>query len=140
MVVDDLLKIVSKDVKNSFIVRDNIPEDIQKALSVREKLSDSLIGYVNYGERIDDIINKTKKYNGYYSFLNDKYNYLVTNRCYWIDNEYDYWINEEYYNTKAFAITKTDESISKIYGEDKSSECSVIPVIIAPKPKENVIE
>lgn len=140
LVVDDLLKIVSKDVKNSFIVRDNIPEDIQKALSVREKLSDSIIGYVNYGERIDDIINKTKKYNGYYSFLNDKYNYLVTNRCYWINNEYDYWINEEYYNTKAFAITKIDENISKIYGEDKSSECSVIPVIIAPKPKENVIE
>ena len=55
----------------------------------------------------------------------EKYNYLVTNKC--------YWLNKEYNNTKSFALTKNLEENSKIYGEDNNTECSVIPKIIAPK-------
>ena len=45
-------------------------------------------------------------------FRNKFYNYLVTNRCYWINKEYD--------NNNAFAFTKADEKISKIYKSSKN--------------------
>lgn len=109
--IDDIFKIISKDINNSLIIR--------------EGLSDTVIGYTNYGERINNIINSTVQYNGYYSFLNEKNNYLVTNKCYWLNREYD--------KTKAFALTKKDETTSKIYGEEKNIICSIVPVIIAPK-------
>ena len=111
--IDDILKIISKDVN--------------KSIMIREELSDSIIGYLNYGNRIDDIINKTTPYNGHYSFLNEEYEYLETKKCYWLNKEYD--------DKKAFALTKKDEETSKIYGEEKLTSCSVAPVIIAPKEK-----
>lgn len=114
--IDDILKIVSKDVVDSLIIR--------------EGLSDSIIGYMNYENRIDNIINNTVLYNGYYSFINNNYDYLVTNKC--------YWLNKEYNDTKAFALTKYDEEKSNIYGEDKSNNCGVIPIILAPKQKLNI--
>lgn len=116
--VDDILKIISKDIDNSLIIR--------------EEFSNKIIGYLNYDKRIDDIISTTVPYNGYYSFLNSEYTYLVTNKCYWLNKEYD--------TTKAFALTKIDEDRSKIYGEYKNEideemndKCSVVPVILASK-------
>ncbi len=114
--IDDILKIISKDINNSLIIR--------------EGLSDTVIGYTNYGERINNIIDSTIQYNGYYNFINEKNNYLVTRKCYWLNREYD--------ETKAFALTKKDETISKIYGEEKNNICSVVPIIIAPKTKLNI--
>ena len=114
--IDDILKIVSKDINNSLIIR--------------EGLSDTVIGYMNYGERINTMIDNTVSYNGYYSFLNEENNYLVTNKC--------YWLNREYNETKAFALTKKGETTSKIYGEEKNNICSVTPIIIAPKKNLNV--
>ena len=121
--IDDILKIISKDINNTLIIRNGF--------------SDAIIGYLNSEESIDNLINKTipKDYNGYYSFLNKEYSYLVTNKCYWFNKEYD--------NTRnlAFALTKNTEENSKIYGEIKNGECSVIPKIIAPKkPNLNTIE
>jgi len=116
--IDDVLRIISKDINNSLIIRENF--------------SDSVIGYLNYENRIDNIINNTVLYNGYYSFLNQEYEYLVTNKCYWFKKEYN--------NTKGFALTKIDDINSKIYGEDKikneddgNNKCSVVPVIIGLK-------
>lgn len=116
--IDDILKIISKD--------------INKSLIVREGLSNKIIGYLNYGNRVDNIINATVPYNGYYRFSNTEYTYLVTNKCYWLNKEYD--------TTKAFALTKIDEDSSKIYGEEKNAseeelnkKCSVVPIILAPK-------
>jgi len=40
------------------------------------------------------------------------FKYLVTNKCYWLNREYD--------ETKAFALTKKGETTSKIYGEEKN--------------------
>ena len=42
-------------------------------------------------------------------------------------------IEEEYNENQAFALTKSNEEVSQIYGENKINECSVIPVILAPK-------
>ena len=116
--IDDILKIISKDVDNSMIIR--------------EEFSNKIIGYLNYETRIDNIINTTVPYNGYYSFLNTEYTYLATSKCYWLNREYD--------STRAFALTKIDEDSSKIYGKEKSetdtetgNNCSVVPVILAPK-------
>ena len=116
--IEDILKIISKDINNSLIIR--------------EGYSDTIMGYLNYENRIDNIISKTVPYNGYYSFLNTEYPYLATNKCYWLNKEYD--------TTKGFALTKIDEERTKIYGEEKNKtgeenidKCSVVPVIIAPK-------
>lgn len=114
--IDDILKIISKDINNSLIIR--------------EELSDAIIGYLNYENRIDNIIKQTIPYNGYYSFLNNEYPYLVTNKCYWLNKKYD--------NTKVFSLTKIDEVRTKIYGEENNNECSVIPVILAPKTSLNI--
>ena len=109
--ITDLLKPISKDILNSYIIRDN--------------LSDTIIGKLNNDDRINSIINLTKSSNGYFKFLNGKYNYLVTSKCYWLNNEYD--------TNSAFALTKIDSTNSKIYGEVKTSTCSIVPVIIASK-------
>lgn len=109
--INDVLKIISKDIDNSLIIIDG--------------LSDSMIGYMEYENRIDNVINRVKKYNGYFRFDNSIFTYFVTNKCYWFKNEYS--------QTEAFALTKLNEETSRIYGENKSKECSVIPVILAPK-------
>lgn len=114
--IDDILKIISKDINNSLIIREN--------------LSDSILGYLNYENRIENIIKETTLCNGYYSFLNEKYDYLVTNKCYWLNKKYD--------DTKSFALTKIDDERTKIYGEENNNNCSVIPVILAPKSSLNI--
>lgn len=111
LTVDDLLKIVSKDITGSYIVRDN--------------LSDLVIGKLDYGERLTEYKNLVTSANGFYRFLNESFPYLTSSKC--------YWLNSEYNSDKAFALTKIDDTYSKIYGEDKTSECSVVPVIIVPK-------
>lgn len=114
--IGDILKIVSKDINNSLVVI--------------EDLSDSIIGYMEYDNRIDNIINRVTEYRGYFEFQNTDYTYFVTNKCYWFKNEYS--------ETEAFALTKADEETSRIYGESKLNECSVIPVILAPKKSLNI--
>jgi len=113
---DDALKIISTDVVNSVIVR--------------EEFSDAIIGYVNSDDRINSIIDETILHdgtfiNGYFSFLNEKFDYLTTSKCYWLNKAFD----ENY----SFALTKISDSKSKIYLEDNSAECSVVPLIIVSK-------
>ena len=123
--IDDILKIISKDINNTLIIRENF--------------SNEILGYLNSENRIDDIISKTIPYNGYYSFLNTEYSYLVTNKCYWLNKEYDI--------TKGFALTRIDEERTKIYGqeinkieEEYNNKCSVVPVILAPKSSLNIVQ
>ena len=120
--IDDILKIISKDINNTLIIRENF--------------SDAILGYLNSENRVDDIISKTAPYNGYYSFLNTEYSYLVTSKCYWLNKEYDI--------TKGFALTKIDEERTKIYGQEtnkiEENKCSVVPVILAPKSRLNMVQ
>jgi len=111
LLVDDILKIVSRDVMTSVLVRNNI--------------SDSIIGKLVYNNRINTELNRAISYNGYYKYINNKFNYLLSNDCYWTNSEYD--INN------GFAITKTDEVNSKLYNELKTNNCKVIPIIIVDK-------
>lgn len=115
LTISNLLNVVSNDVMNSLIIR--------------ETISDSILGNVSYNNRVDEVVAKTvdSKYNGYFTFLNERFNYLATNKCYWINNEYN--------SDKAFALTKIDDVKSKIYGEIKTSNCSAIPTIVIEKSK-----
>ena len=109
--VKDILYIISDDVSDTYLVREN--------------LSNSIVGNLKYEGRITKEIEKATKNNGYYSFNSNKFDYLISNKCYWTNSGY----NEE----KAFAFTKLDENTGKVYPEDKVTNCSIIPIIIAPK-------
>ena len=111
LTADDLLKVVSKDVVNSIVIGDNV--------------SNRIIGDVKYGTRATQVRNWAVSKNGLFRFNNDVYPYLVTNKCYWTNTEYD--------NDRGFALTKIDEEYSKVFGQAKTSSCSVVPVIVADK-------
>ena len=54
------------------------------------------------------------------------------------DNSSSRYSSKEYSETEAFALTKDSEETSRVYGENKLSECSVIPVILAHKKNLNI--
>lgn len=105
--ISDILKVISTDISNSIVKREN--------------LSDAIIGELGYNDRVTILVNDVKTHNGYFTYLNSEFQFLATTKC--------YWINEEYDSENAFALTKEDENISKIYKENKTNSCSVIPVI-----------
>ena len=111
LTVNDLLKVVSHDVINTHLNGNNI--------------SPQIVGDLSYGTRINTEINRAIGFNGYYTFLNSRFSYLSHNSC--------YWTNTSYGNDNAFAFERLNETNTKIYPKDKTSECRVIPVIIAPK-------
>lgn len=115
LTVDDLLNVISKDVFNSQLVRDG--------------LSNSIIGNLKYENRMTTELSKAIKYNGYYSYDATLFDYLISSKCYWTSSSYN--------ETNAFAFTKIDNKSGKIYPNMKTSTCSVVPVIIAPKSNIN---
>lgn len=104
--VEDILRPISKDVVNSVMVRDN--------------LSDEIIGNLNDPNRLTTEINKLISYNGYFKYLNSKFPYLASNKCYWLKSDYQ---------DGAFAFIKIDDDYSKIYKEDVSTSCTILPII-----------
>lgn len=124
--------VTTKPFELSFIL-DFLSEDLNKSLLVRETLSDSLIGYKGYkGDilRYDDYMTKkVLPYNSYFKFDNDRYNYLATSNC--------YWLNEEYDDTRAFALVKDDTLGNIIVPYLKTNKCSSVPVIEISKEKLN---
>ena len=109
--VNDLLYVVSKDVTNTLMNNDVI--------------SPQIVGNLRYNNRINTEISRVVGFNGYYTFMNDRFDYLVHSGCYWTNSNYD--------ETNGFAFGKLNDLKSEIYGKSKSDECKVIPVIIAPK-------
>lgn len=109
LVLEDLIKPISKDVVNSVIVSND--------------LSDRIIGNVLYTNRLDrqisDFSNKGKSY----KFSND-IRWVLSSDCYWINTSYD--------NDKMFAGVSNME-YSTIYGKNKTERCKVVPVILADK-------
>ena len=108
--INDILSVVSKDIKESVLVKPNV--------------SDLIIGDLSYQNRLDKVVLNTTSNNGYFKYLN-KFSYFYSANCYWLNNEYD--------TNNSFAVSPLDENSMKIYGELKSTSCKVIPVIIADK-------
>ncbi len=111
LTAEDLLKIVSTDVVNT--------------KTVREGLSDAILGNLKYDTRVNTEMQRVVPYNGYFKFLNDRFSFLNSSKCFWLNSEYD--------SSRSYALKKMDDTNSIIYGEDKTTACSVIPVIIASK-------
>ena len=111
LTANDLLNIVSNDVINSYLVRPN--------------LSNLIIGELKYPNRIQTELNKAIIASGYYTYNIEKYDYLDTNSCYWTSTNYN--------NDKGFALVNHNQTTGKIYGENKTTNCDVVPVIEALK-------
>ena len=108
--MSDILSVISKDVNNSVLVRNN--------------LSDVIIGNLNYQDRLNNELNYAITNDGYYKFNNSNFSYLVSNSCYWINNEY---------NDGAFQYQKIDDNNSKYYKGLKTDSCKIVPIIIVSK-------
>lgn len=111
----DILKVTSKDVNSSVMVS--------------EKLSNILIGNVNYQNRVDTVINSAITNKGYFRFKNQLFNYFNSSECYWLNDTYD--------DNNHFALVRVDELFSKVYAESKINSCKVMPVIEVSKAKLN---
>lgn len=107
LLVEDIIKIISNDIKNSQIIIDSY--------------SDKVLGNIKYNNRLNTIITDTINKNGFFRFMNDKYNFLSSNNCYWTQSNYG--------ELSGFALVKLDDTYSKVYGNLKESTCNVIPVI-----------
>ncbi len=101
----DILKIISLDIENSYIKIDGI--------------SDSIIGKVLTDTRADNILNKVISKNGYFSF--ESFPYINSDTCIWTSDSY---------NNLGFALDST-----RLYGENKNTECRMIPVLKVLKEK-----
>ena len=109
--IRDVLNVVSRDIKESVLVRPQI--------------SDLIIGNLTYEGRLNKVLLKALNGKGYFKFLN-KFLYFQSNECYWLDNEYDKNIG--------FAVDVLDQNSMQISLTDKNN-CKAIPVIIANKPE-----
>ena len=114
--VKDILDVVSTDILNSVLKRNNI--------------SDLIIGNLKYPNRLNTELLKATNYNGYYEYLTSEFNFITSSSCYWTTTSYN--------SDKAFAFVRENQTHGKIYGEDKTSNCGIIPVIVA--RKSNIIE
>ena len=101
----DILKIVSLDIENSYVKIDGI--------------SDSVIGKVLTDTRADNILNKVISKNGYFSF--ESFPYINSDTCIWTSDSY---------NNLGFALDS-----NRLYGENKNTECRMIPVLKVLKEK-----
>lgn len=114
----DLLKIISNDIENSSLISNNISSAIIGNLNYPNKV---IMNNIEYQDRITAEIARAINNSGYYSFINSKFPYFLTTNC--------YWINTNYNLGNAFAIKKIDENYSKIYPEDKTQTCNIVPII-----------
>ena len=111
-------------------ILDVISTDIMSSVLKRQNMSDLVIGNLRYQGRLNTELLKATNYNGYYQYLSNKYSFITSNTCYWTKTSYN--------NEKAFAFVREDANHGKVYGELKSANCGIIPVIIA--RKSNIIE
>ncbi len=111
LLVDDLLKVVSRDVTNSIVRAPGI--------------SDALIGNLSYSERVTKKLNKVKSSNGKFMFDNHQFPYLISTDCYWTQSDYNY--------ENAFALRKENENQTEIYNQPKNNTCKVLPIVIMDK-------
>lgn len=109
----DILKIISTNITDSYFVRDN--------------LSDSIIGNLTYGNRLDTEIEKIINSNGNNTFNPNNFPYLNSNTCYWTVSNYG--------NDRIFAIKPLTSEKYILYGEESINQCKIIPVIEVNKLK-----
>ncbi len=113
LTADDVLKIISRDIESSNMISSS--------------LSNIIIGKMNSSELINQTLNNAVLLDGHFEFINDNFKFLYnsSSTCYWTMTEYN--------TSKGYAFSKIDSSKSKLYGENKTTSCQVLPVIIITK-------
>ena len=105
-----------------------LSEDLDKTILVRNGLSDRILGYINYADRLDHYLaDKVINYDSYFKYDTVRYSFLESPNCYWLDTIYD--------DTKAFALVLDSEKGNIITPYDKTNTCKAVPVILVPKEK-----
>lgn len=102
----DIVKILSLDIENSKIKISGI--------------SDRVIGKVQNNTRANSIISNVATNNGRFEY--SSFAYIQSVNC--------IWTNTTYNDTLGFALDRT-----KLYGENKNTECRMLPVLIVSKNK-----
>ena len=102
---EDVIKILSLDIENSKIKINGI--------------SDRVVGRILNNTRSSSIINNIVSNNGYVEY--SSFTYLQSVKCIWTNSSY---------GNLGFALDRT-----KLYGENKNTECRMIPVLTVPKNK-----
>lgn len=100
---------------------DIISLDVVNTKLFREGLSDSTLGYMKLPSRISESIAKAKERNGHFTFSNKIFPFLSSSTCSWLSDSFD--------NSRAFATIKNDDEFTKIFAENKTSTCNIIPVL-----------
>lgn len=154
--ISDVLNVVSKDIKNSTLVRPNISDLVIGKLMYENSMNNLLtLATGRYTVQTDDNLDKiANKYNTTVKELIDLNNLTNTelsigqiieipttgdgyfkylNKFSYFYSTDCYWLNNEYDVQKSFAVAPLDDNLMKIYGELKNTSCKVIPVIIADK-------
>ena len=111
----DMINLVGNDVHETYLIRN------------KKNLSDKILGYIGEDRFESYVSDQIVKYEGYIRFDSTNFDYLDTNKCYWINQEYD--------QNRAFAFTKLEDGKMKIYAEDKESICYIVPVLKVPRDK-----
>lgn len=106
---------------NAQDILDVVSSDIVSTSMVSDSISNQLVGFVDYNDRLDQTINKAINYNGYFRFKSQTFTYFSSTNCYWLDNNYN--------ENSHFALVKVDDLFSKVYSENDNNTCRVIPVI-----------
>lgn len=109
--VEDLLKVLSTDIENSYYTREN--------------LSDVLLGYMKYDGRALRTLEEASINEGSFTYSNTAFPYLTSSRCFWLKESYD--------DERAFALSKIDDAKSVIGPLDKTTKCSILPIFKIPK-------
>ena len=109
--IEDILNVVSRDLKDSVLVRPNV--------------SDLVIGNLSYDGRLEKVLLKATNNQGYFKFLN-KFAYFYSSDCYWLNNEYN--------TNNSFGVEILDQNSMRIGDIAKTETCKFVPVIIANKP------
>lgn len=101
LILEDILKIISRDVMQTEIVTEN--------------LSNKTLGSTKMQNRIEIIKEDIKMNNSIIQFNQTKFSNLKSLDC--------IWLNTEYSDTHGFALVN-----GRIYPENKETKCKVIPV------------
>lgn len=105
---ENILNIISKDIEHSLLVRENI--------------SDRIIGNLSYQNSLTTEFNNLIENGGYYKFLNEKFSYITSNTCYWVNNEID--------SIKSFVVEEINQNESKLYENTMiDKKCNIVPII-----------
>jgi len=107
----DIMKVISNDASNTLLIRPD--------------LSDSILGNIEYENRMTSELQKLLTGNGEYSFASERFEFIISSDCYWLETEYD--------TTRGFALRRYDGETARMFGYLKGNTCNVIPVIIANK-------